>query len=55
MAMMCAIQHNPVMKKFYSRLVETGKHKKVALTACMRKMMIILNAMVRDKTPWQQA
>ena len=55
MAMMCAIQHNPVMKSFYNRLVNQGKHKKVALTACMRKLMTILNAMVRDGKAWQQA
>ena len=48
MAMMCAIQHNNKMKEFYMRLVANGQHKKVALTACMRKMMTILNAMVRD-------
>lgn len=55
MAMMSAIQHNPVMKKFFNRLVAEGKHKKVALTACMRKMMTILNAMVRDGKHWQEA
>jgi transposase len=55
MAMMCAIQHNPVMKKFFNKLVAEGKHKKVALTACMRKMMTILNAMVRDGKRWQEA
>lgn len=53
MAMMSAIQHNPVMKAFYKKLVAQGKHKKVALTACMRKMMMILNAMVRDNQTWQ--
>ena len=53
MAMMCAIQHNPVMKQFYEKLVAQGKHKKVALTACMRKMITILNAMVRDNKEWQ--
>lgn len=53
MAMLSAIQCNPVMKKFYKKLVEQGKHKKVALTACMRKMMTILNAMVRDNCEWQ--
>jgi len=53
MAMMCAIQHNPVMKQFYQKLVAQGKHKKVALTACMRKMITILNAMVRDDKEWQ--
>lgn len=53
MAMLSAIQHNPVMKDFYNKLVAQGKHKKVALTACMRKMMVILNAMVRDQKAWQ--
>lgn len=55
MAMLSAIQCNPIMKQFYNRLVAEGKHKKVALTACMRKMMIILNAMIRDGKTWQQA
>jgi transposase len=55
MAMMCAIQHNPVMKRFYEKLVASGKHKKVALTACMRKMITILNAMVRDDKEWKMA
>lgn len=52
MAMLCAIQHNPVMKEFYGRLVAQGKHKKVAITACMRKMMTILNTMVRNDQEW---
>lgn len=55
MAMLSAIQHNPVMKEFYQNLVKQGKHKKVALTACMRKMVVILNTMVRNDTPWQPA
>lgn len=55
MAMLSAIQCNPVMKDFYDHLVAEGKHKKVALTACMRKMMTILNAMIRDGKAWQQA
>ena len=55
MAMMCAIQHNPVIKSFYTKLVAQGKHKKVALTACMRKMITILNAMVRDDREWNMA
>ena len=55
MAMLSAIQHNPVMREFYQRLVSKGKHKKVALTACMRKMMVILNAMVRDDQEWKMA
>lgn len=55
MAMMCCIQHNPVIQQFYDRLVAEGKHKKVALTACMRKMMTFLNAMIRDGKAWQEA
>ncbi len=47
MAKLSAIQCNLVMKRFYKKLVEQGKHKKVALTACMRKIMTILNVMVR--------
>lgn len=48
----CAIQHNPVIRAFYRRLVAAGKPKKVALVACMRKLLVILNAMVRDGKPW---
>jgi transposase len=53
MAMLSAIQCNPIIKRFYQKLVAQGKHKKVALTACMRKMMTMLNAMVRDNCEWQ--
>lgn len=52
MAMLTSIQHNPVIRAFYNRLVAAGKHKKVALTACIRKMVIMLNAMVRDDQCW---
>lgn len=55
MGIMSAVQHNPVMKCFYEKLVALGKHKKVALTACMRKMITILNAMVRDDKEWLMA
>ena len=55
MAMLCAVQHNPVMKQFYEKLVAQGKHKKVAITACMRKMITILNAMVRDDREWMMS
>ena len=44
--------HNPVIKKFYDRLRAAGKPMKVALTACMRKLLTILNAMVRDGVAW---
>ena len=53
MAMLSSIQYNPIIKAFYTKLVANGKHKKVALTACMRKMMTILNAMVRDNQEWK--
>lgn len=52
MAAMSAIQHNPVIRATYQRMVAAGKHKKVALTACMRKMTVTLNAMLRDDKPW---
>ncbi len=53
MAMLSAIHCNPIIKRFYQKLVAQGKHKKVALTASMRKMMTMLNAMVRDNCEWQ--
>jgi len=52
MATLAAIRHNPVIRQFYQRLVAAGKPKKVALVACMRKFLSILNAMVRNQTPW---
>lgn len=53
MAMLSAIQHNPVIKRFYKHLVDQGKNKKVAITACMRKIITILNTMVRNDQEWQ--
>lgn len=53
MGALSAIRHNPVIQTFYQRLTEAGKEKKVALTACMRKLLTILNAMMRDNKPWQ--
>lgn len=53
MATMVALRHNPVIRAFYDRLLEQGKAKKVAITACLRKMLVILNAMVRDNKSWQ--
>lgn len=55
MAALSAVQHNPTIRAFYRRLVAQGKHKKVALTACIRKMLIILNAMIRDGVYWNEA
>ena len=52
MATLSATQCNPVIKAFYKKLVAQGKHKKVALTACMRKFIIILNTMEKNKTEW---
>ena len=52
MAMMSAIQCNPVFKATYERLLAVGKPKKVAIVACMRKMVVILNSMVRDGVMW---
>lgn len=52
MATLAAIRHNPPIRTFYERLVAAGKPKKVALTACMRKLLVILNAMARQGTPW---
>jgi transposase len=55
MAALVASRRNPVLKPFYQRLLQAGKAKKLALTAVMRKLLTILNAMVRDKTRWQNA
>jgi transposase len=52
MATLSATQCNPIIRAFYRQLVEQGKHKKVALTACMRKFITMLNAMVRDQVTW---
>lgn len=52
MGTLVATRCNPVIRTFYQRLCATGKGKKVALTACMRKLLIILNAMLRHRTPW---
>ena len=52
MATLSATQCNPIIRAFYQQLVAQGKHKKVALTACMRKFISMLNAMVRDHTVW---
>jgi transposase len=55
MATLSAIRHNPVIREFYQRLVARGKAKKVALVACMRKLLTILNRMVKDGTTWDPA
>lgn len=53
MGTLVATRHNPVIKAFYQRLLQAGKPKKVALTACMRKLLTILNAMLKNRTAWQ--
>lgn len=53
MATLAATRFNPVIKAFYQRLLTAGKLKKVALTACMRKLLTILNAMVKHGTMWE--
>ena len=53
MAALAAVRFNPVIKAFYQRLVNKGKLKKVALTACMRKLLIILNAMMKQNSSWR--
>jgi transposase len=55
MAALVASRRNPVLAAFYRRLVAAGKPKKLALTAVIRKLLTILNAMVRNKTRWQTA
>lgn len=52
MSILSATKHNPVIRVFYRRLRAQGKPPKVAMVACMRKLLIILNAMVRDNRPW---
>jgi transposase len=54
MATLTAIRFNPVIKACHDRLCAAGKPAKVAIVACMRKLLIILNAMLRDRRPWQQ-
>lgn len=55
MAALVATRFNPVIKAFYMRLLATGKTKKVALVACMRKLLTILNAMIRKNEEWNES
>jgi transposase len=54
MATLVATRHNSVIRAFYQRLCASGKAKKLALTACMRKLLVILNAMMKHRTAWQE-
>ena len=53
MAALVGVRCNPIIAAFYQRLLNAGKAKKVALVACMRKLLTILNAMIRSKTVWK--
>jgi transposase len=52
MATLVAVRHNPVLRAHYHQLLARGKAKKVALVACMRKVLLWLNAIMRDRQPW---
>ena len=54
MATLSATRSNPAIQEFYGRLVAAGKPKKVALTACMRKLLAILGAVLRNRSPWDR-
>lgn len=54
MAMLSSIQCNPVFKRYYERLKATGKLPKVALIACMRKLIVILNTMIKNEELWRE-
>ncbi len=53
MGALAASRYNPVIRDFYQRLVAAGKPKKLALTACMRKLLVILNSMLKHRSPWR--
>jgi transposase len=53
MAALVATRHNPAIRQFYQRLLAAGKPKKLALVACMHKLLLILNAMIKTDTPWR--
>lgn len=54
MAALSAARHNPLIAAFYGRLLAAGKPRKVALVACMRKLLVILNAMLKHRTRWDR-
>ena len=55
MAAVVGVKHNPVLRRFFERLRAAGKAFKVAVTACMRKLLTILNAMLRHNRQWDPA
>ena len=52
MATLVATKHNPTIKAFYQRLLNAGKPKMTAVIAAMRKLLVILNAMLKNNQPW---
>ncbi|MDA8449519.1 IS110 family transposase, partial [Acidovorax sp. GBBC 3332] len=52
-AALVGTRFNPVLKVFYAKLLAAGKAKKVALVACMHKLLVILNAIARTRSPWR--
>ena len=50
---LAATRFNPVIRDFYQRLLAAGKPKKMALVACMPKLLVILNAMLKQRSPWR--
>ena len=52
MATLVATKHNAIIRQFYQQLLARGKAKMTALTACMRKLLLILNAMLKENKPW---
>lgn len=55
MATLTATRHNPAIRAFYQRLKAAGKRPKVAIVACMRKLLTMLNAMVKTNPPWDDS
>jgi len=55
MATVTAIRYNPLIKSFYDRLISTGKEFKVALTACMRKLLLMVNSMIKQNAAFKQS
>ena len=55
LAELSATRYDPTIKAFYQRLLQAGKAKKVALTACMHKLLTIINAVIKSGIPWQAA
>jgi transposase len=54
MATLVATQHNQLIRRYYRQLLDRGKAKMTALVACMRKLLLILNAMIKNNSPWRE-